>query len=207
MEPDKSEAYEMGYKIGEAVGGLIGCAIVILIPALFVISLIMAIVKLHIGWVIATVIFGLIGLVGVGAVFYLGLRSQDAFGGGASSGSSSSMVTKDNLASIEVPSYWKEQSLGNEESSLDAGNMFRGELLIILSEGKVDFAEGTTLTEYAELVMEQMRTVMDESGEYELSQLEVGGRPALETPLEAVIDKVKFSYLVTLSRGRSTFIK
>ncbi|MEM7600940.1 MAG: hypothetical protein AAF357_05945 [Verrucomicrobiota bacterium] len=68
------EETSTAYEIGKAIGTVLGCFFLIGIPAMFVFTLIMAILRKQRGWVIAAISLGVVAVVGFGILVAFGIK-------------------------------------------------------------------------------------------------------------------------------------
>lgn len=196
-------AYQAGYEMGYAVGGLIGCVLMIAIPVLFIVSLILAIVKKSKGWTIAAVISGLLGLGLIGVSAFMAFKGvSEAI---EESGNPKVLQGAEGTFEITVPGHWSEQDLQTPDASLQAGNLFREEYLVVIHEPKADFDPDFTIDDYAEVIGDIVSEGTENIDRGQVSTLEIQGLPARRYRLEGSVDGIRIVYLMTFVETADRF--
>ncbi|NNE93516.1 MAG: hypothetical protein HKN23_17860 [Verrucomicrobiales bacterium] len=201
MDPD-SAAYDAGYEMGYAVGGFIGCLAMVIIPILFILSLIFAIIKKSKGWTIVCVLSGLAGL-GLIALAVFGIITAQK-----EAGKPRAIPSNDGLVELTGPKSWKDLStmLGVEDASVQIGNIFQEEYLVVISEPKSDFDDDFTTKDYTELIRELNLEGTDQStDETALNPIQVNGLDGFQYEFQARIDGLDIVYLMTIVGGKDHF--
>lgn len=143
-----SSAYNMGF----AAGAILGVVLVLGVIAMGLFSIIMSFVRRTKGWIIAAIIFCLLGAVGVvtGVVFAARGMGKAI----AEASKAKAAVSDDGWVSVEIPGRWTTLTELPENATLRVGNKFKEEYLMLISERKIDF-EGA-LEIYAEVTTSAM---------------------------------------------------
>lgn len=196
---EQSEAYQMGYMIG----GVLGCFLMILLPILFILSVVFAIVKKSAGWSIVAVITFLIGLgfVGLSVFFAIKENAKSVKEGEKIEAVSSAGVSY----ALRGPSHWSKQSLGASEADVQWGNLFREEYLATISEPIVDFDESFDLDRYAELLSGLTSEGMEKLEKGDINSSEHPLYPARECRIEGTIEGIRIVYLIVYLEGEKDF--
>ncbi|MCB1064340.1 MAG: hypothetical protein KDN20_15660 [Verrucomicrobiae bacterium] len=196
---ETNTAQEMGY----AIGGIFGCVLVIVIPVLFIVSLILAIVKKSKAWTIVCVISGLLGLGLIGTSIFFAAKGISA---AAKAASESKILTgPDGQFHLDVPGNWSENNLGSEDASVQVGNLFREEYLLVIEEPKADFEAGFTVSDFAELASGMVEESLAVGNRGELTELTINGLPAARCRIKGSADGVQVVYLNTYVEGANHF--
>lgn len=188
-------ANSSAYKAGETMGTAIGFILMLIIPAVFILSLVMLIVTKRKLWIIGLILSSLAGLALVVSVAYIAVKTYKDGATAATEITDTKVVsTDDGLLQLTIPESWK--SLGNisEDATLQYGSLVGEQYCIVISEVKTDFDETYTLKDYAE---QCLKNVEDQASKYQRSEWltsEVGGCSLLEVQADATIDKTKIKY-------------
>jgi hypothetical protein len=151
----------------------------------------------------------LIIIVCLAAISVLGQKASSTF---TSIGGTQVYHASDGRSSIAIPSHWSNmKAMGknlNEAATIQAGNEFQGVYLLVLTDSKADFGEGTTVRDYAKTMLAVSMAEMDDaklvSGPRELR---VDGRPAVQYEFTGVLKKerLKIHFLDTSIEGKDHF--
>lgn len=102
--------------------------------------------------------------------------------------------------SVQLVAYedWKINTTLNEQAIIQIANMAQDKYLIIIEESKIDFADDTTILDYASLVLEGMEETAENVSVSELTDLTINNNPALQYYFHGEVDKVKVSFNITV---------
>ncbi|MDF1658509.1 MAG: hypothetical protein P1U58_12915 [Verrucomicrobiales bacterium] len=182
---------------------IFGCFVMVVLPILFVLSLVMAITRKSKGWTVATIATGVIGVIAIViSLVYAGKQGAAKL---AEMKQPRPFVTTDGLAEVSAPGIWTEQDFDNDVASLQIGNLIGSQYLLIISEKKREFVPEFGIDEYAETISEQMREIVENPIETELMPMEIGGLTAFRWELEGDIDGTPIAYLNTFIEGEEHF--
>ena len=191
------------YEILKVIAGMLGCVLIILVPALFLFTLIMAMTRKSKGWIVATIVAGTISLamIGVGAVY--GFR----FGSKALKEQRAVQVfaTSDGLASVSGAPGWRVLDLGAEDATMSIGNLVAEEYLLVISELKSDFDADFKLSDFAEIASQQTIDTVEGAVAGELVEKTIQGLPAYEREVSGTIEGTDVSYFNSYVEGREHF--
>lgn len=197
-----ADAQSNAYLVGRAVGAVVGIALIFGVPLAFVLSIIFAFRTKHVGWIVATVVTGVLTLA-VGALFIVGvvtgIRTAVATERHAAS-ENSTLSSAGGEVSITAPEGWRKLDNLHEEALLQAGNGFREQYLIVLTDSKQDFA-GTLEDHSATTVEGIVQNISDAEVSAPVS-LTINGMPALQREIHGVVDNLHVEYLHTTVEGK-----
>ena len=194
---------EVAYQIGYFLGVLIAIIMLIGIPVLFVISLVKAVRKKEKLWIIVSIITG--SLLIVPAVMflygiYLGMEERvDSPLNGTPDTESRNLISRDSLCQITLPKHWVVMKDLNDEASLQAGNSFREEYMIILSDYKSDFVG--TLEDHANVTSQSLLGLLEGGTKSDFEMFEINGLRTLQCEITGVSDLTRIVYLHTTIEG------
>ncbi len=186
MTPDPSPAYSAGYILGAFVGGLVAIGLLIL----FVIAIIQAINKRSKGWIITSVITGILGLglVGTGVVIGMSAIIKKAANDAKIE---QKLTSKDERFTIVVPNGWDVMPELHEDADLAAGNGSLEQYGIVLVESKAELK--MDLPAYAKLIMDSMKErVNGTPGPLENTIIQE--KPAIRSRLVGKVDGIDIVY-------------
>lgn len=182
---------------GQAVGGVLGCLLVISIPTLFVVSLVVALVKRSRGWAIAAGATGslLLALIAVAVVAgVVGARRA-----ARASDEIQTVSASEGRAVLDIPGNWSTLDLGNADAALTVGNLVREEYLIVIAEPISDF--DLDLDGFTSLASGLTTGALDGVESASPRPLEINGFPARRVEIDGTSDGLRVSYLGTYLQG------
>lgn len=190
-------------EIGVVVGMMVSCVLFLLIPALFIFTLVMALTRKTKGWIIGAVVSGLIGLLFIGGA--LGMGFYSGFKAAKASRESQVFTSTDGLCSITGTPGWRVLDLEAPDATLQVENLFAEEYLIIIPDAKVELGDDFLLEEFAEIASGQTLESVGEGEGGELVELEIGGLPAFQREVRGIIEGNDISYHLTYLEGEDYF--
>lgn len=202
-----SDAYQLGYRIGQIVGGLL----LLFVLVMFVVSLVQFIRTRKRGWLIGLIVtvvpIFLCFLAAVSIGFYQGFKSAKA---GLNTYSSDEEVGPDRILSVtgtplqmKIPEHWSPLSGLHDDASLQAGNLLREEYLIVLVDNRLDFAGD--FSEFADLTQSMITQSLLLGSRSDEKELSLGGIPAKQCTIEGQIEGLNICYLHTSLEGVDHF--
>jgi hypothetical protein len=106
---------------------------------------------------------------------------------------------------FSFPASWSELEL-NDVASVEMGNESQERYFVIIEEDLTDFTDEVTIQEYGDIVFENMESLVEEPDAGEWVDTTVGdGLPARQIVLNAVVENMKVSYLITVFEGDQRF--
>ena len=194
---------EVAYQIGYFLGVLITIIMLIGIPVLFVISLVKAVRKREKIWIIFSIITGSLLVIPVIMFLYgiyLGIGELVDFSlNGQPDKESRNLISRDSLCQITLPKHWVAMEDLNDEASLQAGNSFREEYIIILSDYKSDFVG--TLEDHANVTSQSLLGLLEEGTKSDFEMIEINGLRTFQCEITGVSELTKIVYLHTTIEG------
>jgi hypothetical protein len=174
--------------------------LVTLIPALFVVSLILALVKKSRGWAISAGVAGvlLLGLVTLVVVGIAGVRQA-----ARTANEPQTVTASEGRAVLDIPGAWRSLDLDNEDAALTVGNPLREEYLIVIAEPISDFE--LDLDGFTELALGQTLGALDSAQPGAIEALTIQGFPARRTEITGSSDGLRMHYLVTYVQGAAHY--
>ncbi|MEM1441556.1 MAG: hypothetical protein AAGF67_04405 [Verrucomicrobiota bacterium] len=180
-----------------------GCLFMVVLPILFIVSLILAIARNSKGWTVATIIIGVFGLIAVvGMLVFAGKEGGSLI---EKLNEPRVFTSTDGLVEVTAPGTWRVQDLENDLANLEIGNLFSEQYLLLISEDKREFAPEFSLRDYAEVISEQMLEVVEDPYDRPLVSMETGEYPSFEWELDGGIDGLDIAYLIFFIEGEEAF--
>lgn len=190
-------------EIGVVLGMLVSCVLFLLIPALFIFTLVMALTRKTKGWIIGAVVTGVVGLLFVGGIIFSGIYA--GFKAAKASREAQVFTSPDGLCSITGAPGWRVLDLEAPDATLQVGNLFAEEYLIIIPDAKAELGDDFLLEEFAEIASGQTLESVGEGEGGELVELEIGGLPGYRREVRGVIEGNDISYHLTYLEGKDYF--
>jgi hypothetical protein len=194
------------------IGMLIGLLMLVGLPIFFIVCLILFIKTKNKGWLVGTILSGLVALVPIGLFvtgfvegFQEGMRefSEGSGQSGSLDKETNTVTSADGLCSVRIPKSWSTMSDLNAEASLQVGNGFREEYMIILVDR--DYEYDGTLREHSDLttsfIVEGLIGPKDSGPE----EIVLNGLNALQREIHGRISGLDISYLHTSIEGEKGF--
>jgi hypothetical protein len=105
------------------------------------------------------------------------------------------------FAQIRLPSGWRPAQVLNESASLQAVHPVQRRYLIVISESRGDFDLTMDLAEHSARTVSLLTGALRVLGRHGPTNREVGGFPAQQVELEALVDGAFITYLHTTIEG------
>ena len=107
--------------------------------------------------------------------------------------------------SMEFPNSWKEASL-HDVATIQMAFAAKEQYMIVIEESASDFDDGFTIDDYAAIILENMKTTVEVTGDSTITDTTIGGNlAAKQFELAGSIEKVKAKYLVTCIENDGIF--
>jgi hypothetical protein len=196
---ETSAAYEMG----KIIGMMVSCVLFLLIPATFIFTLVMALTRKTKGWIIGAVVSGLIGLLFIGGT--LGVGFYTGFKAAKASREAQVFTSTDGLYSLTGAPGWRVLDLEAPDATLQVGNLFAEEYLIVIPDARAELGEDFLLQEFAEIASGQTLESVGEGEAGDLVEVEVGGLPGYRREVRGIIEGNDISYHLTYLEGKDHF--
>lgn len=103
----------------------------------------------------------------------------------------------DRKCQLTVPGNWKTETDLNDVANFQAGNRFAEQYAIVISDSKQDVTEEMTLDDYAELILKDFKTKVENVEQTDTKTLTISGYPAKQMEFSGVIDKIKIKWIYT----------
>lgn len=199
------------YRAGEIAGSILGLLILIVVPVLFIISLVKFITTKKRGWLVGLIVSGLLSIAFIVLVLvtaYNGYKTGIAKAKNATpsiraTGSAKVVEVPESDLSLTLPGHWVELSELNEEATLSTGNTAKEEYLIVIPENKIDF-DGS-LEDFSKITASGIFDNLTNSSISEPKPLLIQGLSAIQYEISGTIDHTKVSYLHTSVIGEKYF--
>ena len=189
-------AYGAVYPIGK----IFGVILVLGVTALFILSLVKAILTKRKVWMGAVVVhFSLLLFCFVGLVVYeIWQNVKKAQGASVEDlhlvENTQEVVTDDGSLRFTLPDAWKKITL-HEDASLQYGHLIAEQYMIVITESKSDFEEGLSLETFKELCLDSMRSASSDFTEEETKRLVISDHNVLQLATKGSVDGIKVKYL------------
>lgn len=196
METEANPAYQAGYQLGQSLAPILLAVLFLLLGGFFIFSIIKACRRKSAGWIISSVISGVLAIASLLGV--LGLVVSKAMENktiAENGGGKTKLVTgKSGTFTIEMPSNWSEMPRLSQESDaqIGVGNGRRELYTIVLEESKQDI-EGD-LESYDNLVLKGMKAKMSGAELSDVTVRTLNGLPARQHRLEGSFDRIGIVY-------------
>ncbi len=175
----------------------------LIVPPLFILALVMALVKKTRGWIIAAVVTGVVGLFmvlgGVGFGVFLGLSEAKK------QSVPMDFATENGSATVTGGPGWKVLEIGSEDADLGIGNIFSEQYLVVLAEPKANFPDGYDLEAFAELAYGQFAQTLTEIAAADPVSVSHQAIPRLRREISAKSDGIGVFYLIDYAEGRDHY--
>ena len=148
----------------------------------------------------------------VGAAMWAVIADNDAHpvGSGSGSGGTSGSVqsgetkvvtAKDQKSQLTVPVAWKDipESFKNELAALQVGNLPQSQFVLVVTASTVDFED---FEAFADAVVDEARTLVDESEVGDARKLTIGGLNAKQSEVNGKVNGIKLTYWFTAVEGK-----
>lgn len=191
------------FRAGEAIGMVFAVILMLLVPAVFILCLVQLVRTKKRGWLVGLICSAVPVLIFAGLVVFGAYQAIVSSAKTTPPGSFGSrplpaggVVSPDGGGfSMETPENWKLLANLHEEAGLQAGNLFREEYLIVLTEAKEDFGGG--IVDFADLTAGNMVDSLADAKVSEVREFELDGMPAVQRKISGTVDLVKIVYLHT----------
>lgn len=114
------------------------------------------------------------------------------------------IVSADGSARLKVPEDWSELKDLNANAKLQAGNKWKEQFVIVLSENKADF-DNLTLQRHHQITRDAMIKKMKNASAGETVETTVDGRSALQDEIRGTQDGMNIVFLHTTVDGEESF--
>lgn len=104
----------------------------------------------------------------------------------------------DNSCKITVPGNWQTRTDLQEDAVLQAANTFSEQYVVVITEGKTDFSEDTSLSDYAQLLKSATKQNVSDITFSEIKNIQINGLPAVQYEGEGTVEKIKIKWLFNL---------
>ena len=123
---------------------------------------------------------------------------------GCGPGEPQSITSSDSVSSITIPGNWDTNLPLNFIASIEVGNMYDEQYLVVITEPKRDFPTGTTLKEYSEKT--RGFTVSASNGSAtEPKSVNINGMPAIRVEIRGSVDGISVIYFHVSVEGANHF--
>lgn len=207
MESSADPSYRAGYELGKTVAPIFLGAILLVVVGFFILSIIKACKRKSAGWIISSVISGVLAIVGIlGGIGLAVSTVVEKQAIAANGGGKTTQVTgKSGTFTIEMPSNWAElpQLIKESDAQLGVGNGRRELYTIVLEESKQDIE--SDLEGYDNLVLTNMKAKMSGAELSEVTIRTVNGLPARQHRLEGSFDRIGIVYHIATVESPDAF--
>lgn len=178
------------------------------LPVLFIISLVQLIRLKSAFWIAACALCVIAGLFSVVALGVKGVQfARDQVEAphldGREVPADRRVQSDDGLLSLELPDDWKILTGLHEDATLQAGNIFDEEYLVLLTDLKIDFAG--SLEEHTDVTSNAMLESMIDGEKSRAERIEINGLPAIRYEISGTIDNLRIDYIQTTVEAPDAF--
>jgi hypothetical protein len=109
---------------------------------------------------------------------------------------------------ISFPSSWDENLEMNEEATIGMLSSNNRQSFVVIEEPISDFADDMSIQDYGDIILENMKDMLSdaETGAEGWVETSIGdGIPAMQIFIKGTMEKIKFSYLVTVFKESDEF--
>ena len=179
--------------MGRVIGSIIGSLLCAGLGVFAVVAIVMACVKRTTGWIVAGVVFLLLGIAGAGVIGVAGFKAfTDAR---KAQTTRKSVTSSDGWVRLQIPGSWSELPELGADASLKVGNKFAEQYLMIFTDPKSDFRG--SLDSFSQLTTKRMLSKLADSSASGPTPLTINGFPAVRVRLEGTANSVRVVYLHT----------
>ncbi len=161
--------------------------------------------KSNSGAIIAAVIVGIVVLCGVFAAVGSRAASRFAERSKEAGEDAETYTAPDKTGRIDLPVTWRPMNDLNDEASIEVGNAFMEEYLIVISEKQSDFGDDVDLEKYSEICLDGMSANIGKLDKGKPKKKKVGGRDALLVEVRANVDGHDIVYLIGYVDGPESY--
>lgn len=103
----------------------------------------------------------------------------------------------DRKCQMTVPGDWNVETELNDVANFQAGNRFKEQYAIVISDSKADFSDEMTLDEYVELTGKDMENSATDTDVSEIRSITINGYPAKQFEVGGTVEKIKVKWIYT----------
>ena len=107
------------------------------------------------------------------------------------------LKSTDGKFQITVPGGWRDTPSLHEEASIRAANSLNEMYVIVISENKIDFADGITLDKFTDITRDSMMSKLGSPVASPPTKVTINGIPGRQFLLQGEGKTVKIAYLIT----------
>lgn len=111
----------------------------------------------------------------------------------------------DRKCQLTVPGDWSVETDLNDVANFQAGNRFKEQYAIVISESKSDFTGEVTLDDYVEIISKDIENRITDAKISETKTLTIGGYPAKQFEVSGAIGSIKAKWLYTFIDAPKNF--
>lgn len=113
-------------------------------------------------------------------------------------------TSEDGSVQVIASEDWKTTDI-HEQAILQIANRAKNKYIIVIDESKVDFADKTTIFDFAKLVLDGMKETTENVSVSEPTKVIINNYPGLQYYFQGEVDKIKVSYNISLIDTPETF--
>ncbi|MFA7628924.1 MAG: hypothetical protein WCY37_06005, partial [Candidatus Dojkabacteria bacterium] len=107
--------------------------------------------------------------------------------------------------SVMAPKSWVETDELSPDAQISLMNARKEQYLICITERLIDFDESTTLEDFYDLVIINMKAAMQNASLTQPVNEMLNGAEAMSVELSGTVEKMKVTYFITLYKTKSSF--
>lgn len=111
--------------------------------------------------------------------------------------------TNDHQLQFKLPGHWKLLKNLNKEASLQVGNLYKEQYMVVLSYSKLDFVGG--LEDHFKHTTDQLMITIQNPTRLKDNKFNVNGMPAMQSTISAKLNRLNITYLQTSIEGQQAF--
>lgn len=115
------------------------------------------------------------------------------------------LKSNDGRYEMTIPGGWKKATDLHDEADIQASRAFEELYVIVISESKKDFQNGTTLEDYTQIVRSGMLERVESMTATDTASAIVGRNSAMRFEAHGVVSKIKIAYINTTVETRDAF--
>jgi len=105
------------------------------------------------------------------------------------------LTSADGLTRVAVPAEWSERTDLNDVATLQAGSVLEDSYVVVITDGREELEEGTTIESYAESTVAPIVAALNSPVRGQPKATTIGGHPALVYEFSGELDAVKIAYV------------
>lgn len=181
--------------------GLVACFLMGVVPILFIISLVMAIVRKSKGWAITSMATVLLGFSCFVLLAIYGADQAKEEGVETAKEAPVKFELSDGTAFFEPQGTWSFVDMGFRDTHLEIGNSNGHDYYAVFVDEKENLPADFLLSDFAAVSLEFAKSTLSAPELGEPKQVEIAGMPGIQQEVVGTASNVEYVYLCTFLEG------